>query len=105
MARVPSVEKVMASAGFAALLNEFGRTQVLTALREALDQWRVSAQSGSASVSALDAVQLQASVEATLRRRNQSRLRSVFNLTGTVLHTKLASRVLPRGVVMPAEVD
>jgi L-seryl-tRNA(Ser) seleniumtransferase len=95
MARVPSVEKVMASAGFAALLNEFGRTQVLTALREALDQWRVSAQSGSASVSALDAVQLQASVEATLRRRNQSRLRSVFNLTGTVLHTNLGRALLP----------
>ncbi|MDR6413040.1 L-seryl-tRNA(Sec) selenium transferase [Paraburkholderia terricola] len=95
MARVPSVEKVMASAEFAALLNEFGRTQVLTALREALDQWRVSAQSGSASVSALDAAQLQASVEATLRRRNQSRLRSVFNLTGTVLHTNLGRALLP----------
>ncbi|CAN7741330.1 L-seryl-tRNA(Sec) selenium transferase [Paraburkholderia sp. 22099] len=95
MARVPSVEKVMASAEFAALLNEFGRTQVLTALREALDQWRVSAQSGSASVSALDAAQLQASVEATLRRRNQSRLHSVFNLTGTVLHTNLGRALLP----------
>ncbi|MFB9122098.1 L-seryl-tRNA(Sec) selenium transferase, partial [Paraburkholderia dipogonis] len=37
MARVPSVEKVMASAEFAALLAEYGRTQVLTAVRGALD--------------------------------------------------------------------
>jgi L-seryl-tRNA(Ser) seleniumtransferase len=95
MARVPSVEKVMASAEFAALLNGFGRTQVLVALREALDNWRTSAQSGDVSMRELDVAQLQASVNATLRRRNQSRLRSVFNLTGTVLHTNLGRAVLP----------
>jgi L-seryl-tRNA(Ser) seleniumtransferase len=95
MARVPSVEKVMASAEFAALQSEFGRTQVLNALRHALDSWRASAQSGVASVSALDVAQLQISVEAALRRRNAARLRSVFNLTGTVLHTNLGRALLP----------
>ncbi|CAE6829636.1 L-seryl-tRNA(Sec) selenium transferase [Paraburkholderia haematera] len=95
MARVPSVEKVMASAEFAALLSEFGRTQVLNALRHALDTWRASAQSGDASVSALDVAQLRVSVEAALRRRNAARLRSVFNLTGTVLHTNLGRALLP----------
>ncbi|RKE40150.1 L-seryl-tRNA(Sec) selenium transferase [Paraburkholderia sp. BL23I1N1] len=95
MARVPSVEKVMASAEFAALLSEFGRTQVLNALRHALDTWRASAQSGEAPVSALDVAQLQVTVEAALRRRNAARLRSVFNMTGTVLHTNLGRALLP----------
>ncbi|MFM0239217.1 L-seryl-tRNA(Sec) selenium transferase [Paraburkholderia phytofirmans] len=95
MARVPSVEKVMASAEFAALLAEYGRTQVLGAVREALDTWRAGAQSGDASVSALDVAQLKSAVEAALRKRHESRLRSVFNLTGTVLHTNLGRALLP----------
>jgi L-seryl-tRNA(Ser) seleniumtransferase len=95
MARVPSVEKVLASVEFAALIGEYGRTQVLSAVREALDTWRAGAQSGDASVSALDVAQLKRSVEAALRQRNESRLRSVFNLTGTVLHTNLGRALLP----------
>jgi L-seryl-tRNA(Ser) seleniumtransferase len=99
MARVPSVDKVMASAEFAPLIGEYGRTQVLNALRDALDAWRISAQSGDASanpaVSALEAPQLHATVAAALLARNASRLRSVFNLTGTVLHTNLGRALLP----------
>lgn len=95
MARVPSVEKVMASAEFAALLDEFGRTQVIRALRRALEQWRSSAQSGDAAIGALDIAQLQATVDAALRRSNEPRLRGVFNLTGTVLHTNLGRALLP----------
>nr|WP_238812955.1 L-seryl-tRNA(Sec) selenium transferase [Paraburkholderia sp. SG-MS1] len=95
MARVPSVEKVMASAEFAALIGDYGRTQVLGAVRAALDAWRASAQAGDASVSALDIARLHAAVEAALRERNASRLRSVFNLTGTVLHTNLGRALLP----------
>ena len=48
MARVPSVEKVMASAEFTALLAEYGRTQVLTAVREALDTWHAKAEGKAA---------------------------------------------------------
>ena len=95
MARVPSVEKVMASTEFAALISEFGRTQVLDAVRAALDAWRASAQAGDATVSALDIGRLHAAVETALRRRNAPRLRSVFNLTGTVLHTNLGRALLP----------
>jgi L-seryl-tRNA(Ser) seleniumtransferase len=103
MARVPSVDKVMASAEFAPLVSEYGRTQVLNALRDALDAWRISAQSGDAAVdaagspalSALDTAQLHTTVAAALLARNASRLRSVFNLTGTVLHTNLGRALLP----------
>ncbi|HEX3379390.1 MAG TPA: L-seryl-tRNA(Sec) selenium transferase [Paraburkholderia sp.] len=99
MARVPSVDKVMASAEFAPLVGEYGRTQVLNALRDALDAWRISAQSGDAAdspaLSALDTAQLHTTVAAALLARNASRLRSVFNLTGTVLHTNLGRALLP----------
>ncbi|MGF6485225.1 L-seryl-tRNA(Sec) selenium transferase [Paraburkholderia sp. JPY419] len=99
MARVPSVDKVMASAELAPLIGEYGRTQVLDALRDALDAWRINAQSGDAAanpaVSALETPQLHATVAAALLARNASRLRSVFNLTGTVLHTNLGRALLP----------
>ncbi|MGF6963946.1 L-seryl-tRNA(Ser) seleniumtransferase [Paraburkholderia sp. WC7.3g] len=99
MARVPSVDKVLASEEFVPLIGAYGRPQVLNALRDALDAWRISAQSGDAAanlaVRALDAAQLHATVAAALLARNASRLRSVFNLTGTVLHTNLGRALLP----------
>ena len=68
-------------------------------LRDALDAWRISAQSGDAAhtpaLGALDTAQLRTTVAAALLARNASRLRSVFNLTGTVLHTNLGRALLP----------
>jgi L-seryl-tRNA(Ser) seleniumtransferase len=95
MARVPSVEQVMASADFLALTQEFGRSQVLAGLRGALDNWRVAAQAGHAVVASLEVSQLALSVGKSLRERSQAKFRSVFNLTGTVLHTNLGRAVLP----------
>ena len=95
MAHVPSVEKVMASPEFLLLAAEFGRSQVLAALQHALETWRVDAQAGRASVASLDPPPLAVSVGKMLRDRAQARLRSVFNLTGTVLHTNLGRALLP----------
>ncbi|SAL42985.1 selenocysteine synthase [Caballeronia sordidicola] len=95
MAHVPSVEQVMASAAFVTLAGEFGRAQVLATLRSALDGWRAAALSGCASVGALDLPELTASVERSLHERNRARFRTVFNLTGTVLHTNLGRALLP----------
>ncbi|WP_438390537.1 L-seryl-tRNA(Sec) selenium transferase [Caballeronia sp. DA-9] len=95
MAHVPSVEQVMTSAAFVTLASEFGRAQVLATLRSALDGWRAAALSGCASVGALDLPELTASVERSLRERNRARFRTVFNLTGTVLHTNLGRALLP----------
>nr|WP_218626732.1 L-seryl-tRNA(Sec) selenium transferase [Caballeronia sp. dw_276] len=99
MAHVPSVEQVMASDGFAALAEEFGRTQVLATLRGALDGWRAAALAGCASVGSLDLPALTASVEQNLRERNRAKFRTVFNLTGTVLHTNLGRALLPDAAV------
>jgi L-seryl-tRNA(Ser) seleniumtransferase len=95
MGRVPSVEKLLASSALTSLVAEFGRTQVLNAARSALDSWRTLAQSGGASVSALDVAHLEAEMRVALHKRNAPRLRSVFNLTGTVLHTNFGRALLP----------
>jgi L-seryl-tRNA(Ser) seleniumtransferase len=95
MARVPSVERVLASALFEPLIEEYGRTQTLAALRTTLDAWRTDAQAGRASVDALTDTMLGHAVSQQLARRAQSRVKSVFNLTGTVLHTNLGRALLP----------
>ncbi|KIG08869.1 L-seryl-tRNA(Sec) selenium transferase [Burkholderia sp. MR1] len=95
MARVPSVERVMASAVFEPLIADYGRTQTLTMLRATLDAWRTDAQAGRASVDALTDTMLGHAVSLRLAKHTQSRVRSVFNLTGTVLHTNLGRALLP----------
>ncbi|SAL71178.1 selenocysteine synthase [Caballeronia arvi] len=95
MARVPSVERVLASAEFEPVIAAYGRTQTLDTLRATLDAWRADAQAGRASVEALSDARLAQSVGAGLAKRTRSKVRSVFNLTGTVLHTNLGRALLP----------
>jgi L-seryl-tRNA(Ser) seleniumtransferase len=95
MARVPSVERVLGSAEFAPVVEQYGRTQALATLRTTLDTWRTDAQSGRASVEALSNTMLAHAVNFALAKRAQSSVRSVFNLTGTVLHTNLGRALLP----------
>ncbi|MDE1180097.1 L-seryl-tRNA(Sec) selenium transferase [Paraburkholderia sp.] len=96
LARVPAVEKVVASAAARPLVEQYGRTQVVDAVRAALDALRRSLQAGaSGTAPPADEAQIVASAASTLAARSQSRLRTVFNLTGTVLHTNLGRALLP----------
>ncbi len=92
---MPSVERVLASDEFAPVIAQYGRTQTLAALRTTLDTWRADAQAGHASVEALSNTMLAHAVNFALARRAQSSVKSVFNLTGTVLHTNLGRALLP----------
>jgi len=105
LARMPSVERVIASAGAEPLIAQYGRTQVLAAIRATLDGWRRDAQAGALAARAAsdnepfaidDAI---ACASRMLEARSQSRLRTVFNLTGTVLHTNLGRALLPDDAV------
>jgi L-seryl-tRNA(Ser) seleniumtransferase len=123
LARVPAVERVMSSTAVQPLLAEYGRTQVLAAVRSALDKLRHDLQAGAGETGSLAAGHARtpaashhepvapeavlpasftcdesyvAGLAATrLAQRAQSRLRAVFNLTGTVLHTNLGRALLP----------
>jgi L-seryl-tRNA(Ser) seleniumtransferase len=107
LARVPAVERVMAAAPLQPLLGEYGRTQVLAAVRSVLDALRSELQASAALrggapeavppalAGPIDEASVAKRVVALVEARAKSRVRTVFNLTGTVLHTNLGRALLP----------
>jgi L-seryl-tRNA(Ser) seleniumtransferase len=94
-AALPAVDRVLRSAGGAALVARYGRSLVLEATRAALAARRQSGTAGSVEAVLADcAVAL-----AALTRPSQRR---VFNLTGTVLHTNLGRAPLPEEAIAAA---
>jgi L-seryl-tRNA(Ser) seleniumtransferase len=97
-ADIPSLDRLLSDADFAPALSRFSRTQVTAALRETLAGLRQQAMLGELQGDALSAQTIARSVDARLQRDTRSRLRAVFNLTGTVLHTNLGRALLPAAV-------
>ncbi|MDQ7978310.1 L-seryl-tRNA(Sec) selenium transferase [Paraburkholderia sp. SARCC-3016] len=110
LARLPAVERVMSAHAVQPLSDAYGRTQVLDAVRAALDTLRAEllaqASANTDATAATDANQFDgagasceerivAHASRMLEARARSRLRAVFNLTGTVLHTNLGRALLP----------
>jgi L-seryl-tRNA(Ser) seleniumtransferase len=94
-ADIPSLDRLLNDADFTPALTRYSRTQVTTALREALAALRQQAAVGELHHGALVPQIIARSVEARLRQDTRPRLRPVFNLTGTVLHTNLGRALLP----------
>ncbi|MGC3025538.1 L-seryl-tRNA(Sec) selenium transferase [Burkholderia sp. DN3021] len=95
LARVPSVERVLSSAPLQPLLADHGRTRVLNAVRAELERWRTAAQHDPMAAEPLDEPRIAAAVARTLAAQSAGAVRTVFNLTGTVLHTNLGRALLP----------
>jgi L-seryl-tRNA(Ser) seleniumtransferase len=93
--RPPALDKLLESPALRALQAQHGRAPVLAAARDALDAWRVKAQS-----QAFDIAEFESRCTTTLQRQAELALRPVFNLTGTVLHTNLG-----RAVMAPEAID
>ncbi len=89
---LPSVDRLLRDAAVAPLLERYGRTLVLDALRAELDAAR-------AAHEAVGAADLAARCTARLDALMQPSQRRVFNLTGTVLHTNLGRAPLPEEVI------
>lgn len=97
---IPSVDKLLGSAACAELLAQFGRSQVTDAIRGVLSEIRDSlGSSGSRSHKPPDTQEIISRVHATLSVRHSARLKTVFNLTGTVLHTNLGRSILPQEAI------
>jgi len=89
------VDRLLRHPKFESLATRFGRERVTAALRTHLESLRRAALHHTLLRPALEEQALAAALEAQLLASAQSRLRPVFNLTGTVLHTNLGRALLP----------
>jgi len=95
--RPPSIDRVLNWTAVSPLIAEYGREPVLAGVRSVLDRARQAARSGDRVDYTEPAVTAQLAVH--LSQHNAPRLKRVFNLTGTVLHTNLGRAPLPEEAV------
>lgn len=98
--RLPSVDEVLRTPVAGTAVERFGRPLVVSAVRAALDQVRAQLRAGVTGDAS--AGELAASAAASLDRAARPRVRPVFNLTGTVLHTNLGRAVLAEEAIEAA---
>lgn len=94
---IPSLDRLLNLSIAKSLIVEFGRQPVVTTLRSILDQTRLNLRNGVAveieELGLLDVCQKR------LKISQKSTIKSIFNLTGTVLHTNLGRSLLPQEAI------
>jgi len=93
---LPSVDRLLSAAAISSLIDLHGRAIVTGVVREVLGAAREAVKQGGAMPSE-DALITRVGAGATAKTR--PKLRPVFNLTGTVLHTNLGRAPLPEEAV------
>jgi L-seryl-tRNA(Ser) seleniumtransferase len=93
--RLPSVDEVLRTGAAAEAIGMFGRPAVVTAVRDAIADAR-RAGTGAAAEAVADSARWR------LQAQSVPSLRSVFNLTGTVLHTNLGRALLAEAAIEAA---
>ena len=91
---LPSTDRLLRAAGVAALVVEHGHTLVAGEARRLLDGLRVQALAGVLPVAAVALEMLGVALEQRIQARLAPRMRTVINLTGTVIHTNLGRALL-----------
>ena len=94
-AALPAVDRVLRAPETMKLIEQYGRSLVLGAVRTVLAEHRRDGQAASVD-------DVLAASAAALSRLMQASQRRVFNLTGTVLHTNLGRAPLPEEAVAAA---
>jgi L-seryl-tRNA(Ser) seleniumtransferase len=90
--RPPAVDKVLHWPAVEALVAQAGRAVVTDAIRDSLAALRTAG-------AAPDEAAIAADIDRRVAAATQPRLRPVFNLTGTVLHTNLGRALLPEEAI------
>ena len=91
---LPALDKLLRNTAVAALVAEHGHHCVAGEARGLLDALRQRALAGTLAQAELEPGALAQSVAARLATRLAPRLRTVINLTGTVIHTNLGRALL-----------
>lgn len=94
--QLPSIDRLLQQPQVQTLQSQFGRNEVVKALRETLAEIR---QQLTVNTPIPSETELLHTAYQRLQQRSRSQLRAVFNLTGTVLHTNLGRATLPETVV------
>ncbi|MDO8787386.1 MAG: L-seryl-tRNA(Sec) selenium transferase [Sulfuritalea sp.] len=100
LSQLPSVDRLLSTATLASLLDAHGRAVVTGIVRDVLAETRAAVIAGAPlpDEAALIAALIN-EVGSGVTAKMQPKLRPVFNLTGTVLHTNLGRATLPEEAV------
>src|SRR5688572_7883717 len=98
MRDIPSIDRLLQRPRIQALIDEYGRTAVVGALRSAADDLRRLMSTGQPQPSDVGAV-LEEAAPALLRSSFSSSLRPVINATGVILHTNLGRAPLASAAI------
>ncbi len=96
LSQLPSVDRLLSDPAVAALIDLHGRAVITQLFRTALADARDAARAGTPLP---DTASLIATVGAGAKAQAAPKLRPVFNLTGTVLHTNLGRAPLPEEAI------
>ena len=96
LSQLPSVDRLLSTAALAALVDLHGRAVVTGVVRDVLAATRAAVKDGALLP---DEAGLLEKVGAGVTAKMMPKLRPVFNLTGTVLHTNLGRAPLPEEAV------
>ncbi len=98
-AQLPSVDKVLHSETGLVMTARFGHDTAVRAIRRTLAQLRETI---PAEVACPDAAAVAAAALHLTEEEDTPKVRRVFNLTGTVLHTNLGRAILPEAAIEAA---
>ena len=91
---LPSVDRLLRAPAAQALVAEHGHTLVAGEARALLDALRARALAGRLPAAEVQAGALDTTLARRIAQRLAPRMRSVLNLTGTVIHTNLGRALL-----------
>ena len=95
--RLPAIDRLLRDPAFSPLLMQYGHSQTVALLRQMLDEAREYIRLNQALPGWCEAWLMETSRR--LSQTQQSALRPVFNLTGTVLHTNLGRAIQAEAAV------
>ncbi|MBS0505930.1 MAG: L-seryl-tRNA(Sec) selenium transferase [Proteobacteria bacterium] len=96
---LPALDKLLRLPACAALVASHGHTLVASEARALLALLRAQALAGDLPLNRIGTDVLAAALAGRVQRRLQPAMRSVLNLTGTVIHTNLGRALLPQAAL------